>query len=88
MKQPGQVRFNLTPAMKRALHLVNSGNVRHLTTPDGNVMKWANGTTTPRMLWSLFAMHFIEPDPATEKRGAITTVRMRLTRTGIAVMGN
>jgi hypothetical protein len=81
-KGPGQVRFNLTPAMKRALHAVNNGYVtRSSSVEAGDTFQVLQGHATARTLWLLAGNRLIENG---DRVG--NTIRMRLTVAGLAMM--
>jgi hypothetical protein len=76
-KSPGQVRFNLTPALKRALHAVNSGYVMR----NGDTFQILQGHATARTLLVLLGNRLIENGPRVGD-----AIKMQLTVAGLAMI--
>lgn len=85
MIAPGQVRFNVTPALRRALAATNARKVTRTYGANGNVLTCAG--VSSRVLWTCVAHHLIEDEPGTSSGSATITCRMRLTRAGLAILG-
>jgi hypothetical protein len=85
MKRPGQVRFNVTPAIRRALKAANNQQVSRTYGPNGNTLK-SEGISS-RVLWVCVANHLIEDEPGTASGSTSITCRMRLTKAGLIILG-
>lgn len=86
-KQPGQVSFNPTPAMRKALIATNDQQVFRLYGAEGSLLKSERKGIAPRVLWSALVYRFIEDEPGTRTGSMIVQCRMRLTKAGLAVLG-
>jgi hypothetical protein len=92
MKAPGQVRFNLTPAMKRAMHMVHNDQIVRVYTKDGNVFRrkgiknGAPAGVSYRLLWVL-ASHKMICDGETTGGGLDIECKVKLTQIGLQLLG-
>jgi hypothetical protein len=87
MRQPEHKRFNLTPAVRRAMIATNDQKVFRTYGPNGSAWKCERNGVSPRMLWKLLAHELIEDEPQT----AVTTdtpatIRMRLSKVGLDLL--
>ncbi|WP_340667827.1 hypothetical protein [Bradyrhizobium ottawaense] len=87
MRAPGQVRFHVTPALKRALRATNEQKAFRSYGPHGTVIT-CDGVS-PRVLWVALGQRLIEDEPGTSSgSGDIIRCRLRLTQAGHAVLND
>ncbi|CUT11105.1 hypothetical protein BF49_2185 [Bradyrhizobium sp.] len=87
MQQSEQKRFNLTPAVRRAMIATNDQKVFRTYGPDGSAWKSERNGVSPRVLWKLLANELIEDERETAvAMSASTTIRMRLSKAGLIIL--
>ena len=87
MQQSEQKRFNLTPAVRRAMIATNDQKVFRTDGPNGSAWKSERNGVSPRVLWKLLANELIEDEPQTDvAMSASTTIRMRLSKVGLIIL--
>ena len=87
MRQSEHKRFNLTPAVRRAMIATNDQKVFRTYGPNGSAWKCERNGVSPRMLWKLLAHELIEDEPQTAvTTAASTTIRTRLSKVGLIIL--
>ncbi|AMA59393.1 hypothetical protein BCCGELA001_26070 [Bradyrhizobium sp. CCGE-LA001] len=80
-------RFNVTPAVRRAMIATNDQKVFRIYGPNGSAWKCERNGVSPRMLWKLLANELIEDEPQTAVTIAVpATIRMRLSKVGLDIL--
>jgi len=87
MRQSEHKRFNLTPAVRRAMIATNDQKVFRTYGPKGSAWKSERNGVSPRVLWKLLANELIEDEPQTAvTTAASTTIRTRLSKVGLIIL--
>jgi hypothetical protein len=87
MRQSEHERFNLTPAVRRAMIATNDQKVFRTYGPNGSTWKSERNGVSPRVLWKLLANELIEDEPQTAvATAASATIRMRLSKVGLVIL--
>jgi hypothetical protein len=87
MRQSEHRRFNLTPAVRRAMIATNDQKVFRTYGPNGSAWNSERNGVSPRVLWKLLASELIEDEPQTAvATAASATIRMRLSTVGLVIL--